>query len=401
VLLPQARGIGLADIGILMAVHGIVATVLEVPSGAVADAMGRRRTLLAGAALISGSLTAFALARGMAVFVLAEALLAAGRAAISGSLEAWFVDARRSLDPDALLRRPLSRASTAGALGLAAGSLIGGAVPQIDLGLAARGADTLLLYSPAVLLGAGLALVYLVAVAALVRGPGSGPAGTSPERGLQALAEVAHAARGSLRTSRTVRLLLATGAGLGIAIATVETLWQPRLGELVGGAADDTALFGVLSAVAMLAVAGGSSVTPRLSRRVGGEARTLYALAAIAGAVAVAGLALAGAPLPFAIAFVGFYATMGVIEPLHLELLHESVPSEVRATMLSVGSLVEQLGGVASSLTLPRLAAGAGIPAAWWVLTGVLAAVALVARALPPVKTPGSRRSSCGSPSSP
>jgi hypothetical protein len=93
---------------------------------------------------------------------------------------------------------------------------------------------------------------------------------------------------------------------------------------------------------------------------------------------------------------------MGVIEPLHLELLHESVPSEARATMLSVGSLAEQLGGVASSLTLPRLAAGAGVPAAWWVLTAVLAAVALVARALPPlVRKPGSRRSSCGSPSSP
>jgi predicted MFS family arabinose efflux permease len=93
VLLPQARGLSLPEIGVLMAVHGVVATVLEVPSGAVADAVGRRRTLLGGAMLLVASLTAFAFARDLAAFCAAEALLAAGRAAISGSLEAWFVDA--------------------------------------------------------------------------------------------------------------------------------------------------------------------------------------------------------------------------------------------------------------------------------------------------------------------
>jgi hypothetical protein len=57
VLLPQARGIGLADIGILMAVHGVVAAALEAPSGAVADAAGRRTTLIVGAGLTATSLT--------------------------------------------------------------------------------------------------------------------------------------------------------------------------------------------------------------------------------------------------------------------------------------------------------------------------------------------------------
>jgi len=383
VLLPQARGIGLANVGILMAVHGTVATLLEVPSGAVADAVGRRRTLIVGAALMCGSLTTFALAHGMAVFAVAEALLAAGRAAISGSLEAWFVDAWRTLDAHAPLRRPLSGASAAGALGLAAGSLIGGAVPHIDLGLAARGDDTLLLYSPAVLLGAALALVYLVAVAALVRGPGSGPSGASAQRGLQAIAEVARAGRASLHGSPALRLLLAAAVGLGACIATVETLWQPRLAELLHGASDDTWIFGLLSAGAMLAFAGGASLAPALSVRVGGGARTLYLLAVLAGTATLAGLALAADPLPFAFAFIAFYGTMGIVDPLHLELVNERVPSAARATMLSVSSLSEQVGAVTSSLTLPRLAAGAGIPAAWWVLTGVLAAVALVARALP------------------
>jgi hypothetical protein len=389
VLVPQARGIGLADIGILMAVHGAVAVVLEVPSGAVADAAGRRRTLLAGAALTAGALTAFALARGFALFAAAEALMAAGRAAISGSLEAWFVDARRTIDPGAPLRRPLSLASAFGALGLAAGALFGGLTAQLDLGLAARGDDHLLIYSPAILAGAGFAVVYLTLVAAFVRGPGSGPAGTSAERGLAAMRQVATAAAGSLRAASPVRLLLAAAVGLGVAVATVETLWQPRLSDLLGGAAGSTALFGALVAVSMLAVAAGAALAPALSARVGGEARPLYALAAIAGAAAASGRARAGVPWLFAVAFVAFYASLGVIEPLHQELLHDAVPSDARATMLSASSLSEQLGGVASSLTLPRLAAGSGIGVAFWITAGVLAAVALVARALP---STGSRK---------
>jgi MFS family permease len=193
-----------------------------------------------------------------------------------------------------------------------------------------------------------------------------------------------------------VRLLLTAALGLGVAIATVETLWQPRLSDLLGGAAGSTTLFGVLVAASMLATAAGSALAPRLAARVGDEARTLYALGAVAGGVATAGLALAGVPWAFAVAFVCFYGAMGVVDPLHQELLHDAVPSDARATMLSAGSLSEQLGGVASSLTLPRLAAGAGIPVAFWVLTGVLAAVAVVVRALPLTPLSTIRRDALG-----
>ena len=132
-----------------------------------------------------------------------------------------------------------------------------------------------------------------------------------------------------------MRLLLVAGLGLGVALTTVETLWQPRLSDLLGGAAGNTTLFGVLVAASMLCVALGASLAPRLSMALGGEARTLYVVAALTGTATLAGLALASAPAAFAVAFVAFYGILGVIEPLHLELLHEEVPSGARATMLS------------------------------------------------------------------
>ena len=106
VITPQARGLSLGEIGAVFAVHSAVAIVLEIPSGALADVVGRRRVLLAGASLTALSLLIFAVAGSIGTFMASVGLLAAGRALISGSLEAWYVDS---------LRRSIQRRRSAGA----------------------------------------------------------------------------------------------------------------------------------------------------------------------------------------------------------------------------------------------------------------------------------------------
>jgi MFS family permease len=128
VITPIARGHSLGAVGAVFAVHSAVALLLELPSGALADAIGRRRVMLAGAALTTASLAVFAVAESVPAFMASLALLAAGRALISGALEAWYVDALRLLDPAAPLARGLSRASAAEALALGVGALAGGAL---------------------------------------------------------------------------------------------------------------------------------------------------------------------------------------------------------------------------------------------------------------------------------
>src|SRR6185503_12791957 len=95
----------------------------------------------------------------LAAFAAAVGLLAAGRALISGSLEAWFVDALRQLDPVAPLATGLSRGTAAEGIAMAAGALGGGAL------VALAG------YTEAALAAAGAALLYLAAVALLVDEP--------------------------------------------------------------------------------------------------------------------------------------------------------------------------------------------------------------------------------------
>jgi MFS family permease len=159
VLIPQSRGLSLGAIGVVFAVHSAVALALEVPSGALADLAGRRRTLLAGAALTVLSLIAFAAASSLAAFCGSLALMAAGRALISGSLEAWYVDALRLLDPVAPLARGLSAGTAAEGVAMALGAVAGGGIVVVSG------------YTAAALGGAAAAAIYLVAVAALVREP--------------------------------------------------------------------------------------------------------------------------------------------------------------------------------------------------------------------------------------
>lgn len=89
VLLAQARGLSLAQVGLLFTVYGAVVITLELPTGGLADAIGRRPVILIGAGLHALSCLAFAVAEAVPGFLLAISLHGIGRALESGPLEAW------------------------------------------------------------------------------------------------------------------------------------------------------------------------------------------------------------------------------------------------------------------------------------------------------------------------
>ena len=51
VLLAQSRGLTLGEIGVLFTVHGAVILALELPTGGLADVLGRRAVVVVGALL--------------------------------------------------------------------------------------------------------------------------------------------------------------------------------------------------------------------------------------------------------------------------------------------------------------------------------------------------------------
>ena len=79
------RGLDVSGVLSLQAVYGVAVMLFEVPTGYCCDVIGRRRTLLIGAALNLLGLVAFAAAHGFAQYAAVELLLAAGWSLVSGA----------------------------------------------------------------------------------------------------------------------------------------------------------------------------------------------------------------------------------------------------------------------------------------------------------------------------
>jgi MFS family permease len=376
VITPEARGLSIGEIGAVFAVHSVVLIALEVPSGALADTVGRRRVMLAGAVLTVVSLLLFAVAQSIIAFMASVGLLAAGRALISGSLEAWYVDSLRLLDPSAPLTRGLSRGTAAEGIAMALGALVAGGL--VTLAGSGEGGDgTLSGYSVAALAGALAGVAYLVAIAALVHeSPGQRHAAAAGASIGRRAGVVFATARREFAESVVVRVVVITGVALGMSFTAVELLWQPRLADLLTGSGSHGFAFGGLGAAAMVAVAIGAALSARLNRRLG--VRVGYVLALAFAAVCVALLGAPQSAAGFVLVYLLAYLGMGLAEPMHFELLNDAVGATARATLISAESLATQAGALVANLSVGLLASSRG-PALAWALAGTLLTVTALA----------------------
>jgi MFS family permease len=381
-LLYASRGVDLPTAGLLMALYSAVVITLELPTGGLADLLGRRRTMLVATAISAAALVGLAFAQVAWQFAVVAAISATGRALGSGPLEAWYVDTVRTADPAASLRTGISRGWAVEALGLGVAATLGGWLP----GRFAGAGGLLSPFSVPALVAAGIAATSLVAHAVLMTEPR--PRRRVPGRLAAAVrgvpAQISDGVRVASRDP-VVRLLMLRIAAVGVAIAALEMLTPLQLASLLGGADRAAAAYGLLATAAWLGSAAGSAGAPALCRagtRIGLSAPLSTAAVATVvngAAVALIGLAAAG-PGGFALAATGYvlaYLVGGVPGPLATEVLHERVDAARRATTVSVGSLALQLGALTGGILVTRLADWAGYPYAW-----ATAAVALFVAAL-------------------
>jgi MFS family permease len=377
VLLADARGLALATIGIVFLAYTLTCAVLELPTGALADVVGRRAVLLASGVLFVASAVVTAAAQTPEAFVAGAVLGGMARALDSGPLEAWFVDTARVADPGCDLKPGLSDAGVAGSLGIGLGSLATGAA----IALLPAGEIS---YVVAYLASAGVGLVGLALVIAWVREPV--PLGERPS--LRAvLADVPRtAARGAALAARgpVLRRLSLRAVVVGIVLVTCELLSPLMFAASIG--ADG---YAVLLTLAFGGAALGARRGPALARVAGGSGRGLLVATTLAG-TALCGLALPGPWWP-AEAYVLVYVALGLDDPLVGELLHEETSAAERSTVLSVQSLLQKGGGAGANVALPLLVVGTSFDAAWLAVGSVFVLTALLAVGLPQVTRVGER----------
>lgn len=376
VLIAQARGLNLFQVGVVMGLYSFTIVLLEVPTGGLADAIGRKRvTLLAyGFALLTG--VVWLLAFSFWTFVLAFVFNGVSRALASGALDAWFVDALQTADPDIDIQPPLAQAGTVTLLALGLGTLLGGIIPQLFSALPAAGTAVFTPFSMTIVFAIGVKIVLIAAVVLLVKE--ERPSGSSGDwrQGYRQLPRIVGDAFTLSRRNPTVLLLLGATLVAGLALSGIETFWQPRFAALLGGSEEHSLFFGAAMAGSFLAGMVGNMVSIPLSRLLKKRYALVAALFQGGQGVMLVVLALQTTVPAALLLFWLVYLNLGALNSPHATLFNRQIPAARRSSMLSVQSLATYVGTFTGSTVLGYLAENYTISTAW-IVAGIALMVSL------------------------
>lgn len=368
ILLMQERGLSLPQIGLAFTAQGLLVLALELPTGGLADALGRRPLLIAAGMLNLVSLSLFAVADSFWLFFLVYAVQGIYRALDSGPLESWYVDATLAADPQAGYEKGLGHGGTVSGAAIGAGALLSGGL----IALGPVGPVSALTMPVLVAVVAQAAALVALVVLLIEERPATGFVAVRASV-VQAPRMIGQAV-GLLRRSRVLLALVAVELFWGFGMITFESLLPVRLAEVIGDPERAAALLGPASSAAWLASAAGAALTPLLLRWFG--AAPGAALLRIAQGVTVVGMGLLAGPVGVLVAYLACYAVHGASNPLHSALLHRQVDGPYRTSVLSLNSMVAQPGASLGGVVLTAIAAATSISTAMVVGAIVLAVAA-------------------------
>lgn len=342
VLHMTGRGLDLTIIGIAFTIRAVLVVLLELPTGGLADAIGRRPIALASQLFTALSFMALLFVTGPFLALVYALLQGIGAALHSGALDAWYVDELKRLDQDVELQPHLAAVNVMQAVGMLVGTSLGGFLPRLTTGLELR--FPLSDFGIALFVGLALRLVVWLLTFVLMREPIK-PQGTDPA-GLAIVPKILKDAFVLSRSIKQVRWLLVAAFASGLAMVSIETFWQPIAAFTFGADASDSVPFGVLGTLSGVALLGGSLAVMRWGKQFPGGPAALAGFSTLLRGSAILLFAFMTGSVGLAITFSLVYFALATSNVPHYALMHDSIPSARRSAMMSVHSLVF-FGGIA------------------------------------------------------
>jgi MFS family permease len=132
VLFWQENGLDPFDIYLLQGLFAVAVVLLEVPTGMIADRLGKRASLIAAAGLIAVGMVVYSVSSSFALFLSAEVVLAVGVALVSGADSALLYDTLHRLGRQNDFRRLEGNARGMQMASIALFTILGGFVGEIS-----------------------------------------------------------------------------------------------------------------------------------------------------------------------------------------------------------------------------------------------------------------------------
>ncbi len=322
-LILQGRGLSLLEISTIESVVTLTLVAAEVPTGLLADRIGRRWSLAASTFLMMCGELLFLVSRSYPMYLIMAVFTGTGFAFSSGALEALVYESLPAENRDAIMKSALGHIASVGQFAFFLSPILGSLI------LGGLGPERV---SLAILLTASALFVGLLISLTLVE-----PSTTRPDR-RRSTPMIFGAALAELRRSRPLRraaLLAVFTAPFGGTLVT--TLAAPHLSQngvpvfLIGAA---------LSVGSLLAALAQRNVF-RFERLLGPRL-ALTALIFLPGVLYLL-LAVAAGPLPAWLLITTMYGTNDMKAPLLSAYQNAHIASENRATVLSMTSMAVNL----------------------------------------------------------
>ena len=390
VLYAQSRGLSLGEIGLYGAVYAGTAALLELPTGNLADELGRKRVALWSYALAALAQLILLLATSLSVFVAYAVVAGLARALGSGALEAWFISMFKAIDPAADLEPRLARVNTCELLALGLGSLAGAGLPAWLTVVAPGGLWGQSPLSATLLASMLMHLLTLGLAAKVVQESARSPRAVtaSLRAGVLGLPSALRDAGRAIRSDAWLPWLLTLEVLTGGMLAASETYWQPFFAGRFGLGGTGTVIFGVLLAGCFLAGMLGNLCAGLLRRMFNGRVSRFGMATQGLQAAALLALTWQGSLWVAAGLLWLTYFSWSVFSSTFGALYNRQVKERRRSLMLSVLSVAMFMGVAVGNLGLGVISNRWSIPWAWTLMAGVLLSLPVFSRLSGAAATP-------------
>jgi MFS family permease len=313
----EANGLGMKEVMFLQGIYSITIVLLEVPSGYLADVLGRKKTLIFGAILgFSGFLT-YSLSFGFWGFLVAEVILGIGQSLISGADSAMLYDSLLDMKKEKNYIRHEGRITSSGNLAEAVAGTLGGLLAGLSIRY------------PYI---AQTAVAFIAVPAAFTL--------VEPKRHLEQLGmkfrDILNVVKYSLWDNKALQKNIFFSSLIGTATLTMAWFVQPiflRNDIPIEG-------FGLLWTLLNLTVAAVAAIAWKLEQILK-EKLSIFLIAILvpAGYLAISYSNLVGS---LTILFI-FYMVRGFATPVLKDYINRLARSDIRATILSVRNFIIRL----------------------------------------------------------
>lgn len=360
-LLLLDKGATLSNLSLILGIYAFTVIVLELPTGVIADVFGRKKSFCLSIIISIVSFIILLFGKGFILLCLGMMFYGFSKALSSGSFDALFIDYYIDNYGKDKLHNITTRINVLEALGMSTGALTGGLLPKLtntyfslssiyDLNLIIR----IILASIVVV----LSFVYI---------------SESVNNKEQHVTIKQHIKNSSsiIVKNTTIICVFISVFSTGFFLSSLETFWQPHFLSLL----PNDSLMGLLGVMAFLYFAAatlGSISSNKLIKKFNFNSYKMYLIFRTLIAVSMIITAIQTNIPIFMFFYSSIYLLFGMANIPEGVILNKEIPSEVRASVLSVYSLVIQIGGLTGSLLYSILINYVTIPTIWKIAAGII-----------------------------